>query len=323
MCPAGLAMMHPAAEMLMDWATFGCPTKTGEPWSQSELKEAIARGPHQLVLTPEAIKHFVEEIREKVWTKQAQVVEWDKIERDPPTELKISPIAAIPHKSKAYRLILNLSFRLRLKNGGFRKAVNDTTEKTAPGGATNQIGECLSRIIHAFAEAEEDAKVFMAKWDIKDGFWCMDCRDGEEWNFAYILPQPEGQPVRLVVPTSLQMGWVEWPPYFCMATETARDIATEYLEMGIGTRPQHKFEQYATGSTDFNELPATSESNYNLQYMLEVYVDDFGSLVIPTSQAQLRHVADAIMEGIHNVFPPDEDDGNDPISKKKLLTDKG
>jgi len=25
----------------------------------------------------------------------------------------------------------------------------------------------------------------MAKRDIKDGFWRMDCRDGEEWNFAY------------------------------------------------------------------------------------------------------------------------------------------
>jgi hypothetical protein len=163
MCPAGLAMTHPAVETLMDWATFECPTKTGELWSRSELEEAITRGPHQLVLTPEAIKHFAKEIREKVRTKQARVVEWDKIESNPPTELKISPIAAVPHKSKAYRSILNLSFRLWLKNGGFGEAVNDTMEKTAPGGAIDQTGECLSRIIHTFAEAEEDAKVFMAK----------------------------------------------------------------------------------------------------------------------------------------------------------------
>jgi hypothetical protein len=196
-------------------------------------------------------------------------------------------------------------------------------EKTALGGAIDQIGECLSRIIHAFAEAEEDAKVFMEKWDIKDGFWRMDCRDDKEWDFAYVLPQPEGQPVRLVMPTLFQMGWVEFPPYFCASTETARDIATEYLEMGIRTQPQHKFEQYATGLTDFKELPATSESDYNLRCMLEVYVDDFVSLVIPTSQAQLRHVANAIMEGIHNVFPLDDDNGNDPISKKKLLKDEG
>jgi hypothetical protein len=88
---------------------------------------------------------------------------------------------AIPHKSKAYRSILDLLFRLRLKNGGIRAAVNDTTEKTAPKGAIDQIGEKLSRIVHVFAEADENAKIFMAKWDIKDGFWRMDCTEGEEW----------------------------------------------------------------------------------------------------------------------------------------------
>jgi hypothetical protein len=100
-------------------------------------------------LTLEALEHFAAEVREKVLSKQARVVEWDAIKDNPPTELKISPIATIPHKSKAYRSILDLSFRLRLKNGSFRDAVNDTTVKTAPGGAIDQIGECLSRIIHA------------------------------------------------------------------------------------------------------------------------------------------------------------------------------
>jgi len=182
------------------------------------------------VPAPEAIAHFAEEVREKVRTNQARVVEWDMIKDNPPQELKISPIAAISHKSKAYGSILDLSFRLWLKNGGVREAVNDTTENTAPGGAIDQIGECLSRIVHAFAEIDEDEKIFMAKWDIKDGFWRMDCRAGEEWNFAYVLPQPLGEPVRLMVPTSLQMGWVESPPYFCTPTETARDVASEYQD---------------------------------------------------------------------------------------------
>jgi hypothetical protein len=65
-----------------------------------------------------------------------------------------------------------------------------------------------------FAEADKNAKIFIAKWDIKDGFWHMDCAEREEWNFAYVLPQAEGKPTKLVVPTSLQMGWVESPPYF-------------------------------------------------------------------------------------------------------------
>jgi hypothetical protein len=113
---------------------------------------------------------------------------WDDIKDNPPKQLKILLIATIPHNSKAFRSILNLSFRLRLKNGRILSSVNDTTEKLALKGAIDQIRDCLSRIIHAFAEADQNAKVFMAKWDIKDGFWRMDCEEGEEWNFAYVLP---------------------------------------------------------------------------------------------------------------------------------------
>ncbi len=171
-------------------------------------------------------------------------------------------------------------------------------------------------------EAEEDAKVFMAKWD-KGRFQVHGLQGGQRVVFCLCTPTTGGQPVHLVVPTSLQMGWVESPPYFCATTETAQDIATDYLETGIGTQPQHKFEQYATGSTDYTKLPVISEGNSNLRYMLEVYVDDFFSLVIPTSQAQLRHIANAIIKGIHDVFPPDDDNGNDLISKKKLLKDEG
>ena len=62
----------------------------------------------------------------------------------------------------------------------------------------------------------------------------MDCREGKEWNFAHVLPQPEGEPIWLVIPTSLQIGWVELPPYFCTATETARDIAKPILKQALG-----------------------------------------------------------------------------------------
>ncbi len=54
-----------------------------------------------------------------------------------------------------------------------------------------------------------------------------------------------------------------------------------------------------------------------------MYVDDFMSILIPTSREQLEHVATAIMTGIHYVFPADIVDSNDPISEKKLLKGKG
>jgi hypothetical protein len=53
-------------------------------------------------MSPEAIEHFATEIQEKIRTQQARLVMWDDIKDDPPPQLKISPIAAIPHKSKAF-----------------------------------------------------------------------------------------------------------------------------------------------------------------------------------------------------------------------------
>jgi hypothetical protein len=122
----------------------------------------------------------VEEVTDKVAKGQACVVLWDDIKDNHPCQLKVSPMAAIPHKSRAYRSILDLSFALRLEDGGVVKSVNDTTEKLAPRGAIDQLGHSLKRIIQAFSEADKDAVILMAKWDIQDGFWQLNCREGEE-----------------------------------------------------------------------------------------------------------------------------------------------
>jgi hypothetical protein len=47
------------------------------------------------------------------------------------------------------------------------------------------------------------------------------------------------------------------------------------------------------------------------------------SIIIPVSREQLWHLAMTIMTGIHDVFPPDSEDSNDPISKKKLKQNEG
>ena len=58
--------------------------------------------------------------------------------------------------------------------------VNESSVKTAPIGAINKMGPSLMRLIHAFAQAAEEANIFMAKWDINDGFWQLDCQKGGE-----------------------------------------------------------------------------------------------------------------------------------------------
>ena len=122
----------------------------------------------------------------------------------------------------------------------------------------------------------------------------------------------------LDVLASLQMGWVESPPYFCVATETASDIATEYTDMPVGEIPTHKFSKYTVGGESYSDLQEDHDEN-SFRTMVEVYVDDFMSLVIPITKAQLQLFSDAIMTGIHDVFPADDStDDDDPILEKKL-----
>jgi hypothetical protein len=37
MCPTGQALTHPAAGVLQEWATLGCPTWMGNPWTKEEI----------------------------------------------------------------------------------------------------------------------------------------------------------------------------------------------------------------------------------------------------------------------------------------------
>jgi len=321
MCPQNLALDHPAADVLKSYSQQGCPVNTGKKWTMEMWEAMIEKGPHISALEPDAIKQMQEEVATKVKAKQCEVVEWEWLKSQPREtweQLKISPIAMVPHKSRKYRAILDLSFSLKLKDGGVIQSVNDASVKTAPKGAIDQLGQSLDRIIHAMAQADEDDKVFMAKWDIKDGFWRLDCQDGEEWNFAYVLPQEDGKPVKLVVPTSLQMGWIESPPYFCAASETGRDVAQQYAEAPVGSLENHKFIAHALQGEDYATFQG-QEGIKDLQYMIEVYMDDYISMAIPRSKEDLQHVANAVMKGVHDVFPEDEVDQNDPISYKKLL----
>jgi hypothetical protein len=63
-------------------------------------------------MSAEALEHFRHEADKKVKCRQAKIVLWDDIKNTPPPQMKVSPIAAIPHKSKAFQSILDLSFSL-------------------------------------------------------------------------------------------------------------------------------------------------------------------------------------------------------------------
>ena len=104
--------------------------------------------------------------------------------------------------------------------------------------------------------------------------------------------------MRLVVPTSLQIGWIESPPQFCAASETARDVAQQYVETPVGTLSNHKFAKHLAQGEEFESLLDTGSEN--LHYVIECFVDDYISLAIPTSQEILRHVANSVMNDLHD-----------------------
>jgi hypothetical protein len=82
----------------------------------------------------------------------------------------------------------------------------------------------------------------------------------------------------------------------------------------------HKFLQHAGDNTA--HLPEHTADN-TFKYFLDVYVDDFIPLAITLSRQQLAHVANAVMRGIHDVFPAHIHADSDPISYKKLLKKDG
>jgi hypothetical protein len=152
------------------------------------------------------------------------------------------------------------------------------------------VRQLLSRIIHVFGESRDDEKIFMAKWDVKDGFWRMDNEEGEEWkwNFAHVMPQDPSEPTRLVVPISLQMGWVESPPYFCAAT--VKRAATSHrniviLVSGLCLPASSTIDHYVIDPSEL-EVLQHADITQGLRYALEVYVDDFMAIIIPTLREQ-------------------------------------
>ena len=66
MCPAGRVLYHPTADTLLEYATFGCPTRTRKKWSREEMQAAIDFVMHMLVMQPEAMEQLKAEVSDKV-----------------------------------------------------------------------------------------------------------------------------------------------------------------------------------------------------------------------------------------------------------------
>ena len=141
--------------MLLEFATAGCDAANDDRWSIELLEAVIAKGAHPSALLPKPAAQLRAETLEKISQGYARLVAWDDIKHNPPPKLKISPIAAIPHKSRGYRMILDLSYGITL-NGIRHPSVNESTNPdVAPTHALKELGNVLPRLIYAVATAPD------------------------------------------------------------------------------------------------------------------------------------------------------------------------
>ena len=356
--PSSFALDHAAAPLLQSYADHGCPVDAGPNWSLEQILAALERGPHQSAYEDGAVAFLREETQEKAANNYARVVKWGDIKDNLPANFKLSPVAMVPHKSKSFRCILDLTFRMKKKDGTFWESVNSKTTKLAPPETMAQLGTSVKRVVCSMANNYDSSRPFIfTKLDIKDGFWRLAVNDDDAWNFCYVLPSEKKldslDDIEIVVPNSLQMGWTESPPYFCAASETARDVI-ELILPRAASLSHHPLEDLmmpedaSADDTDYSSddmsisdssedgepiddigsdpppihPPSTGESCT----LIEVFMDDFIAATNDVDPVHLRHTARAMLHAIHSVFPPPAvtgHPGDDPVSIKKILKGEG
>ena len=132
----------------------------------------------------------LQEIHEKLKGGYICKTTFEKIKQSYPLNFKLSPIAIIPHKSRAYRCILDLSFQSRI-NGKEINSLNFTTILKVSQISIFYLGQVIKRLIYLMAKQYNiDQPFIFVKCDIKGRFMRM-CGLLDAWSFAYVLPSEE------------------------------------------------------------------------------------------------------------------------------------
>ena len=207
----------------------------------------------------------------------------------------------VPHKSRKYRVILDLPFMLK----NIRMEVPPVNEKkitTAPQHSMNQLGQMLPRLVRSVVRVpEKNGNIMFSKLDINDGYWCMVVQKGHHLNFSYVLSDKKG--TRQASDTlDATDRMVRISPVFCATTKTARNIAEEMVHDPMGSLPIHPLEHLILPPEKWlEENMAITCKTY--MHMMEVFVDDFCTMVQTSGIHTLRHISRSLLHTIHSVPP--------------------
>jgi hypothetical protein len=109
--------------------------------------------------------------------------------------------------------------------------------KLSPQAGVKEIRKVLHHVLHFMACTPADHEILFSKVDLSDGFWCMIVEPSQWWNFGYVMPDPPGAPIQIIVLSALEMGWAKSPAYFCTATKTGHDIIQWLVDVKV--EPPH------------------------------------------------------------------------------------
>ncbi len=197
-----------------------------------------------------------------------------------------------------------------------QESMNDTTVLQAPSALVKEIGWVLPCLLHYMQDTPARLHSLFCKLDISNSFWRLIVWEEESFNFAYVLPQWEGEPVRIVVPLAVQMEWVESPPLFCTIMESAQNLTQHLVDANIDI-PLHPFE----AEMNIQHVPLQAHVDVPSK-LLQVYVDNFCYASTESRDGcHIPRIRRASIHGNHSFFPQPEVtrhvDGKEPISKKK------
>ena len=231
-----------------------------------------------------------------------KVYRWDELQKLRPANLKILPVAVLPQVGRRGRIILDLLFPVYQDLDGIvtitQESVNDTTVLQAPSDPVKEIGRVLPCLLQYMQDTPMGLHISFCKLDISNGFWRLTVWPEDSFNFAYVLPQQEGEPVRILVPLAVQMGWVESPSLFCTITESAHDITQHLVDANVDL-PAHPFEAQMT----IQHVPLRARSEVPSK-LLQVYVNDFCYASMEAKDGcHILHIRRTSIHGIHSVFP--------------------
>jgi hypothetical protein len=325
MQPQPLADAHLFTSIMKEWG-YGIKVDCGPDWSWDSIEAAVERGLHPMACTPEAYAFFKEEVAYQIKVGFSQVMLWEDIKRLCPCHLKISPVALIPQVGQRGRIILDLSFPVYQEVDGVvmvtQKSVNDTTVLTAPLIPVKEIGKVLPRLLQYMRDTPTGLHILFCKLDISNGFWQLVVHENDCFNFAYVLLQEAGEPVRIVITAVVQMGWVESLGFFCTVTESARDLTQHFVDHAVPL-PQDPVEDLL----QIANVPLRTCSDTPAK-LLQVHADNFcHAATQSTDGMHIPTIRRAAIHGIHALFPPtlitNHDGGKESISQKKLAQGDG